>query len=500
MATPPLKILLEMRPALDGHAGIPQATRLLFRGLCLIDGVSVEGLLQSSTHALGLGLPTHRRFWRRLLRPDQQLDQMARVIITLEQKSWDSYITVIPMVLRHVTGRAEPLTRFEALHFRDFVWRRLFARSLPAEDFDVVTSANFRIARVPWSVMQRCALATRRMGYELYSRLDTSDFDVMITETPYPATVSKRTRLVVRYHDAVPLLMPHTISDRKYHQAYHYRALRRNVESGASFVCVSESTRQDLLSIFPEVERRSLTIHNMVSPHYFEENSSPDRVLGILKTRLNTQLDPPLDASIKRKLFHDMGAGAAPPFLLVVATIEPRKNHLTVLAAWEELQAAAFPGLKLVLVGAFGWHHKAIVERFRPWIEHGEVFMLEDVPSPELRVLYKHAQVTICPSVAEGFDFAGVEAMASGGAVVASEIRVHREIYSDAAEYFNPYSAHDLVRAVAAVIDPSSALYREELLRRGARIWKAYSHDAILPKWTAFLTCGNASGYERAEP
>ena len=40
--------------------------------------------------------------------------------------------------------------------------------------------------------------------------------------------------------------MPHTISDRRFHQAFHYRALRKNVESGAWFVCVSDATRKDL--------------------------------------------------------------------------------------------------------------------------------------------------------------------------------------------------------------------------------------------------------------
>jgi hypothetical protein len=52
-----MKILLELRPALDGHAGIPQETRLLFRGLAQLPGVQVDGLLQSSQQRLANGLP-----------------------------------------------------------------------------------------------------------------------------------------------------------------------------------------------------------------------------------------------------------------------------------------------------------------------------------------------------------------------------------------------------------------------------------------------------------
>jgi hypothetical protein len=137
-----------------------------------------------------------------------------------------------------------------------------------------------------------------------------------------------------------------------------------------------------------------------------------------------------------------------------------------------------------------GWHQESIVRKYLPWIERGEAFMLEDIPSSELRLLYKHARATICPSFAEGFDLSGVEAMMSGGAVVASDIPVHREIYADAAEYFNPYSIEDLVRAIKGVIDPARSMRREELVIGGARVARRYACDAILPKWQEFLASG----------
>src|SRR6202050_2351648 len=167
------------------------------------------------------------------------------------------------MPAKHLLGGSQPLWRFEAQHFQDFLWRRFFARTLPPEDFELVTQAAFRVARIPWLAMHICALVTRKMGYPLYPRLDTADFDIMIAETPYPATVSRNTKLIVRYHDAIPLMMPHTISDRSYHHATHYLTLRHNVKNGAWFACVSDATRRDLLSIFPEAEPRAVTIHNM---------------------------------------------------------------------------------------------------------------------------------------------------------------------------------------------------------------------------------------------
>jgi glycosyltransferase involved in cell wall biosynthesis len=487
----PLRILLELLPALGGHAGIPQATRLLFRSLALLEEVRVEGLLQSGEQMLTPGLPPRGNSWFSTLSADQQLNRLGRIVIAIDQGTWDSRVQAtlqtVVMAVKHVLGGSQTLSRFEARHFQDFLWRRFFARTLPPEDFELVMQSAFRVARIPWLAMHICALVTRKMGYPLYPRLNTSDFDIMIAETPYPATVARNTKLVIRYHDAIPLLMPHTISDRRFHQAFHYRALRKNVDSGAWFVCVSEATRENLLSVFPQAEPRSVTIHNVVSHNYFVEDSKEIRIPEIIKMRFNSHIKPPLDPAFKRNLFTNTAPVEPLEYLLMVSTIEPRKNHLSLLTAWERLRLERFPKLKLIVVGALGWHHKSIIQRFRPWLERAEVYVLEDVLSSELRVLYRHALATICPSFGEGFDFSGVEAMKSGSPVIASDIPVHREIYAEGAEFFNPYSVDALSFAIQSVIDPVHNARRAELVTRGAVVAERYTHESILPKWQSFL-------------
>jgi glycosyltransferase involved in cell wall biosynthesis len=486
-----LRVLLEMRPAFLGYAGIPQETRLLFRGLSLIEGNCVEGLLQSNDRLLARGLSARGNSRDSALPKDQKLNRLGRVVIALEQGFWDTMpraiVHTIAMALWHLVGGQLELSRFDPMHFEDFIWNRFFARTLQPEDFGVVTKAGFRIVRVPWIGMHICAMVTRAVGFSLYPRLDTSDFDVMIAETPYPAMVSRNTRLVIRYHDAIPLLMPHTISDRRYHQSWHYRALRLNVQRGAWFVCVSEATRKDLLSIFPQVENRSLTIHNMISQSYFDDASDPDMVREIIRTRLNARIDATLDLDHVRRLLDVNEASTPVEYLLVVATLEPRKNHLTVLGAWERLRVKRYPGLKLIFVGAAGWHFKPIVQKLHPWMRRGDIFLLEDLPAAELRVLYKHARATVCPSFGEGFDFSGVEAMKSGGIALASDIPVHREIYAEAAEYFNPYSVDDVESCIGKAIDPRNDARRAELTRSGALVARRYDPEVILPKWRDFL-------------
>jgi len=484
-----VRVLLELRPALAGHAGIPQENRLLFRGLSLLDGVSVSGLLQSSGRVLANGLPTNP--FLKLTR-DQELNRLARIVITLEQDLWGSRTRAVAhtvaMAIKHLLGGTQRLPKFDARRFPDYVWRRLFARTLAPEDFERTISMSFRIARIPWVAMHVCGLITRNAGHALYPRLDTADFDVMIAETPYPGTVSRNTRLVVRYHDAIPLLMPHTISDRKFHQAAHYRALRKNVRNGAWFVCVSDATRNDLLGIFPELEDRCVTIHNMVSHHYFDEISPMERVTEIIRTRTVTHSKSghqSRQANVRQVWIHETTQPF--DFLLLVSTIEPRKNHLALLSAWERLRLEGHPSLKLLLVGDLGWHNAAILRRFRPWLERGDAFLLKDVAPAELRLLYKHARATVCPSFGEGFGLSGVEAMACGGLVVASNIPAHREVYGDAAEYFNPYSADDMSLTLRRVMDSANLTLREALVSKGAHRARRYSPEVILQQWDAFL-------------
>lgn len=505
---PQIRVLLEMRPALDGFAGIPQETRLLFRGLQMLDGVQTEGMIQTSDRTLARGTaikPT--RFSR--LSSAKRMNRYSRVIVSLAEKP---YRTLIDEILNYVEKRLATtalslrsstgfgrvkLTQFQARDFTDFTWRTMFAKTLPASDFELVSGVDYRICSVPWHTMHMAGLKSMSiLPNPSYARLETADVDVFIAQTPYPARIDPKTAFVVRYHDAIPVLMPHTIPDKSLHQATHFYALSSNVKSGAYFACVSEATRQDLLRLFPEVEDRAVTIYNMVSHHYYKEEARPDRVPDIIRGRLyesdavkGVELRPKFFTLREQEGFYRRVLTEKPlKYLLVVSTIEPRKNHTRLLAAWEVLKAEVDPDIKLVIVGTIGWDYMSIVKGFRSWIDRGELFMLNAVPAPDLRVLYRNAVATVCPSLGEGFDFSGVEAMRSNGVVIASDIPVHMEVYEDAAEYFDPYSTASLVKALKNVLyTPESAERRACLRERGQAVSERYLPDNVLPQWQQFI-------------
>jgi glycosyltransferase involved in cell wall biosynthesis len=483
-----MKILLDMRPALDGFSGIPQETRLLFRGLAGLPGIEVCGLLQSSNLLLDPGLPTSGK----PPSPEAAIDALSRVVVSLQQGPSSHRLEHLRKRLMLSLGSAAvgaggqlglktSLTRFEARHFKDYVWRALFAKTLPPEDIDVVTAQDFRVLRWPWSFAHAVAVATAGLGRACYPRLDTRGFDVLLAETPFPGRLTPGTRMVVRYHDAVPMLMPHTIKDRGYHRAMHFHALRRNAADGAWFSCVSEATRQDLLSILPELEQRAVTIPNMVSHSYFAESASAARVPEIIWSRKNRQVP---------QAGHDNApapGAPAPRYLLMVSTIEPRKNHLALIDAWELLRAECDPDLQLVCVGNLGWEHQSIMKRMAPWLLRGGLHLLENVPAADLRLLYRHAQATVCPSFGEGFDFSGVEALASGGVVAASDIRVHKDVYGEAARYFSAYDVRGMADVIARLIDPAAGAEREARVAVGQRTALQYRPEEVMPQWQRFL-------------
>ena len=508
-----LRVLMEMRPALDGFYGIPQETRLLYGVLSTLPDLELSGLLQMSKRSVRGGV-----YGRVSLSEAERVHRFARVVVSLKGRSaldwkgdvaeWlDNFWQTWRLRWGAWTGLGRiPLGHFETRHFRDFVWQELYGRSLPAADREQVLQSDYRVCAYPWRRMHLVGIERAQvLSHSRYPVLDTRGLDVFVAQTPFPGRVSAGTTLVVHYHDAIPVLMPHTISDRAFHQSSHFQAMAANVRSGAHFVCVSDATRRDLLSLFPEAEARAHTIHNMLPAHYYPAEPEPERIPDIVRRHLHGEYEGKVRGTVKDKtriyplarVFHNQeektafyarALGPGTRFVLMVSTIEPRKNHARLLAAWEALRGTLDPELKLILVGHIGWDYQTALEDFLPWIEQGSLFLLHGIPADALRLLYRQAVVTVCPSVGEGFDFSGAEAMRCGGVVAASDIPVHREVYGEAARYFDPYDTASLAGTLRQIIySPDADALQGQLRASGAVQSARYLPERILPRWEAFL-------------
>jgi glycosyltransferase involved in cell wall biosynthesis len=154
---------------------------------------------------------------------------------------------------------------------------------------------------------------------------------------------------------------------------------------------------------------------------------------------------------------------AGHPFFVLCSTIEPRKNHLMILAAWRELVRRHGPSApKLVLAGARGWHYDLIVdliERSPPL--QGAVIAVSGLSTPGLKRLMDNAQAVLMPSFGEGYGLPVHEALAAGVPVITSDIPVFREIVSPGLTLLSPLdgeawleTVHRLAQTGRAAGDP----------------------------------------------
>jgi glycosyltransferase involved in cell wall biosynthesis len=148
------------------------------------------------------------------------------------------------------------------------------------------------------------------------------------------------------------------------------------------------------------------------------------------------------------------------PYLLTVATLEPRKNLGTLVDAFALLGDS---GVALVLVGGQGWGPQ-------PQLERPGIVRLGRVPDEELARLYRGAAAVVYPSRFEGFGMPVTEAMASGAPVVASSHPSLDEAAGDAAVRADPESAEELAAAIREALSR-----REELRRKGLEHARRFS-------------------------
>ena len=137
-------------------------------------------------------------------------------------------------------------------------------------------------------------------------------------------------------------------------------------------------------------------------------------------------------------------------FILSVGSIEPRKNLLNLLKAYEILDTDIKQIYKLVLVGFKGWENDEIMQIVDKNKE--DICYLGFVSDEELSCIYNLSTLFVYPSFYEGFGLPVLEAMACGVPVVCSDTTSLPEVGGDAVVYCNPEDMTDIKKQMTFVL------------------------------------------------
>jgi glycosyltransferase involved in cell wall biosynthesis len=233
-------------------------------------------------------------------------------------------------------------------------------------------------------------------------------------------------RRVVTFHDLTHLLRPemHTRARRLLMPVF--------VRSGWRFadviLFVSASTRRDAERILPR-GRNGL---NTVAP------------LGVGAEAFNRPADEDLRNGLR---FLEIEQ----PYLLFIGTIEPRKNLLRIIHAFENI-ASQFPQHVLILAGGLGWGFEPVLAAIAGSPVRDRIRHLGYISEENKRVLLAGGDLLVYPSLYEGFGLPVLEAMAAGIPVVTSNISSLPEVVGSAAPMVDPESEEQLTAAMALLL------------------------------------------------
>lgn len=134
------------------------------------------------------------------------------------------------------------------------------------------------------------------------------------------------------------------------------------------------------------------------------------------------------------------------PYVLYIATLQPRKNHKTLIDAFSKIKKQGkFQDLKLVLTGKKGWLYEDLFTQVKNLNLEEDVIFTGFVSEWEKQELLRYANVFVMPSLYEGFGIPILEAMNSGVPVLASKVSSIPEIGDDTISYIeNPKDSNEI--------------------------------------------------------
>ena len=234
------------------------------------------------------------------------------------------------------------------------------------------------------------------------------------------AARSQGAAVVLVIYDLIPLRQPQ-FCDPLFTEVFR-RWLPRMLECSDAVVCISAATEDEL--------RRWCAEHGQGLPR-------------TAHFRLGSDLPGGGQGSIRADLADFVAV--TEPFFAAIGTIEPRKNHQLLLAAFEQLWKEGLPA-RLVIAGRPHPQCNNMVEALKAHPQQGRLLRtVWDATDAEVALVYAQCRALVFPSLAEGFGLPLVEARSRGCPVIASDLPALIEIADEGVFFFRGDKLENLV-------------------------------------------------------
>ncbi|MDP6769601.1 MAG: glycosyltransferase family 1 protein [Anaerolineales bacterium] len=225
-------------------------------------------------------------------------------------------------------------------------------------------------------------------------------------------------------------------------------AVKRSVRLATHVLADSQSTKDDLIELY----------------------STPENKITVLYPGVSSDFRPIIDPAKLRQVRKRYKLGEE-PFVLSVGTLQPRKNHLTLIKAFE--LALGDSEYNLVLAGGKGWSYEEVYDLVESRGLQNRVLFPGFVAEEDLSALYSSANIMTLPSLYEGFGLPVLEAMACGLPVIASSVSSLPEVTGNAALLVDPGNVEDMADAMLKLVE--NADLRKKLRNKGFKRVEQFS-------------------------
>ncbi|MGC9610833.1 MAG: glycosyltransferase family 1 protein [Minisyncoccia bacterium] len=218
---------------------------------------------------------------------------------------------------------------------------------------------------------------------------------------------------------------------------------QKQIRTAGQIIVNTEYTRQDVIRTLGISGEKVERIRPGINPFY---RKIPANDAGLLKFKNEKSLNR--------------------PFILSVGTLEPRKNIIATIQAFNYLkQSPSSRDFELIIAGSYGWLYEDILKEIGRSPYRDGIRIWGRATNEEARYLYNLASVFSFPSFFEGIGFPPLEAQICGLPVVASNRSSLPEVLRDSALLVDPWRVSELALAIEAIVKEPKL--KENLIEKG---------------------------------